>query len=232
MVSPPPRFGIDMPQIVPRAYICRDGFFFADVQYQPVPSTGHQRLKLNAIRLFGCKPWEVNLAYIMRIIFSEFAFSPSAGQRFLRSIADTDVLVRAAVAPQGPARAVLELGTSPPHVIVISDFIFAEVRRALGYPRVRQRYAISDTNVDEFDSLLRAIADTVAVPAASPILAVDPDDDPIIATAIIGQSDVLCTRDRHLRQPLIQAYCATFNIRVFTDLELLAELRASAIPPH
>lgn len=110
------------------------------------------------------------------------------------------------------------------------NFILAELRRALSYPRVRQRYTISNSDVDEFESLLRGVADTVAVTAQSPVVPTDPDDDPIIATAIIGQSDVLCTLDRHLRQPLIQAYCATFNIRVFTDLELLAELRGSATP--
>jgi putative PIN family toxin of toxin-antitoxin system len=148
----------------------------------------------------------------------------------MRITLDTNVLVRAAVAPQGPGRAVLGLGTAPPHVIVISDFIIAELRRALGYPRIRQRYAITDGDVDEFESLLRGVADTVPVPAQMPVLSGDPDDDPIIATAVIGQSDVLCTLDRHLRQPLIEAYCATFNIRVLTDVELLAELRAAANP--
>jgi putative PIN family toxin of toxin-antitoxin system len=109
----------------------------------------------------------------------------------MRITLDTNILVRAAVAPEGPARAVLELGTSPPHVIVVSDFILAELRRALGYPRVRQRYAISDNDVDQFEGLLRAVADTVTVPAQWPVVVADPDDDPIIATAVIGQSDVL-----------------------------------------
>jgi putative PIN family toxin of toxin-antitoxin system len=146
----------------------------------------------------------------------------------MRITLDTNILVRAVVARQGPARAVLELGTSPPHVVVISDFILVELRRALAYPQVRQRYPISDSDVDRFENLLRAVADTVVVPAQSPIVPADPDDDPIIGTAVIGLSDVLCTLDRHLRQPLIQAYCATFNMRVLTDVELLTELRGTA----
>lgn len=53
----------------------------------------------------------------------------------------------------------------------------------------------------------------------------DPGDDPIVAAAVYGRVDVLCTLDRHLRRFEVATYCGQFNIRILTDVELLAELR-------
>jgi len=77
----------------------------------------------------------------------------------MRVTCGTNILVRAAIQPAGPARALLGIVTAAPHVLTVSDFI-------------------------------------------------------------------LCTLDRHFRQPLVRAYCATYGIRVLTDVDLLVELRA------
>lgn len=67
--------------------------------------------------------------------------------------------------------------------------------------------------------------------AAAAVVSADPDDDPIVATAVAGQAEVLCTRDRHLRTPAVRAYCSGQGIQVFTDLELLPLLRAAGGSP-
>ena len=59
----------------------------------------------------------------------------------------------------------------------------------------------------------------------------DPDDDPIAALAIEGQSDVLCTWDRRFFAPNVQTHLCQFGIRVLRDTELLAELKALMIDP-
>jgi predicted nucleic acid-binding protein len=75
----------------------------------------------------------------------------------------------------------------------------------------------------EASSLLVQLSDEDVVPVVSD----DPDDDEVLATAIIGQADVLCSLDRHIRRPEVVAYCHRFGVRVRTDLELLTELRQS-----
>jgi predicted nucleic acid-binding protein len=67
----------------------------------------------------------------------------------------------------------------------------------------------------------------VSFPASDSIpgIASDPDDDPVILTAVRGQADVLCTLDRHLYDPKVRAYCTQRNIDVLTDTELLQQLR-------
>ncbi len=59
----------------------------------------------------------------------------------------------------------------------------------------------------------------------------DPDDDPVVYTAVDGQADVLCTLDRDLFQPNVAAFCREKHIAVMTDVELLRILvpRAPAV---
>ena len=73
---------------------------------------------------------------------------------------------------------------------------------------------------------------TVVLPAAPPLPVVshDPNDDPIIATALAGPADVLCTLDRHMHHASVRSFCAAQGIRVLTDIELLSVLRAIEPP--
>jgi hypothetical protein len=47
----------------------------------------------------------------------------------------------------------------------------------------------------------------------------------LIAAAIVGQADVLCTLDRHLFHEDVIAYCGTHAIAIMNDVALLALLR-------
>jgi predicted nucleic acid-binding protein len=62
-------------------------------------------------------------------------------------------------------------------------------------------------------------------PPPTPLVRRDPKDDGVILTAIAGEADVICTRDAHLLDAETKHYCAQHGIRVFTDVELLKELR-------
>jgi len=142
----------------------------------------------------------------------------------MRTPPDTNILVRAAASPLGPAGQVLDWSTLPPHTLILSTQILDEVRRVLQYDRVRQLARISDEEREEWIALVAAVSEIVTPTDVVPVCQ-DPDDDIVVATAIAGRADVICTLDRHLRASLVQAYCATFQIRVLTDGELLAELR-------
>ncbi len=67
----------------------------------------------------------------------------------------------------------------------------------------------------------------VELPETIASISTDPDDDAVIQTARVGHADVLCTLDRHLRNPRTKArrYCQDSDIQVLTDVELLRELR-------
>ena len=147
----------------------------------------------------------------------------------MRTTPDTNILVRAAVSPFGPAGQILERSTLPPHALVLSDQILDEVRRVLQYDRIRRLAGFSDDEREAWITLVAAVSEVVS---PTEIIAVcqDPDDDVVVATAVKGRADVVCTLDRHLLNPLVQAYCATFQIRVLTDVELLTEFRSAELP--
>ncbi len=142
----------------------------------------------------------------------------------MRSATDANIVVRAIASPSGPAGAVVDQMTVPPHVLVLSSFILDEVRRVLDYPRLRKLVPLTDDEIYEYVVLVRALAEVVE-PETVPAICRDPMDDAVIATAVVGMADVLCTFDKDLHDPLVKAYLATFGIRVLTDAELLRELR-------
>jgi predicted nucleic acid-binding protein len=105
--------------------------------------------------------------------------------------------------------------------------MLVELARVLRYERVRSQSQMTDEEIDSFISELRDAAELVELPAEIAKVATDPDDDVVLAATVAGNCEVLCTRDRHLRHRVVQAYCATYGIRVLTDAELLTELRSN-----
>lgn len=145
----------------------------------------------------------------------------------MRILLDTNILARAATPNPGPARALLLKVSEDPHVLVLSGYILSELSRILRYERVRPLHGLTDAGIDQYLADLQSVGVTMELPNGpiAPIVPHDPADDGIIATAIAGQADILCTRDRHFHHPEVRTHCETRGIRVLTDLELLELLR-------
>lgn len=82
--------------------------------------------------------------------------------------------------------------------IVASREILLEVRRALRYPRVRQRTKMSETEIDEFVERIADIALLTADRDEARKLSRDPDDDKYVAVAEEGLAAFIVTGDRDL----------------------------------
>ncbi len=151
----------------------------------------------------------------------------------MRILLDTNILARAATPNSGPARALLLKATEDPNVLLLSGYILSELSRILRYERVRNLHGLDDAGIDQYIADLQSAGATVELPnePAVPVVLHDPADDGIVATAIAGHADMLCTRDRHLQHPDVRAHCEAGGIRVLTDLELLELLRESESAP-
>lgn len=151
----------------------------------------------------------------------------------MRVLLDTNVLARTVLNPDGPAYRVLEACTQPPHVILLSNKLLEEFTRVLGYQRMRARHGLSDDEIDEVAAGLRGTGEVIGTSgAAESVVSVDPDDDHVIATAVAGQADVICTLDRHFRDPAVEAYCMRRGILILGDTELLDVLRQENTSPN
>jgi putative PIN family toxin of toxin-antitoxin system len=138
----------------------------------------------------------------------------------MRVVLDTNILIRAAADEQGLAGRLLQEITSGSHLLVSSPYILSEVTRVLTYPRLQARWQLGESTIREFAGRVGDIAEIVLTTTPDRIVAADPDDDPIVQTAVLGRVDVLCTRDAHLRYKAVVEYCAGRGVEVMNDIDL------------
>jgi putative PIN family toxin of toxin-antitoxin system len=149
----------------------------------------------------------------------------------MRIVLDTNVLARATPRqrrPGGLAREILLRTIAPTHTLIVSPFLLTELDRALRYPQLKALHGLSDLEIDEFVTEIEACAYVVQLSPATAAVVVgnDPDDDPIVATAVEGGAELLCTRDKHLLgDPSVIAYCASYGVRLVDDVEMIRMLR-------
>ena len=140
----------------------------------------------------------------------------------MRALLDTNILARAARGGTSPAAELLKRLTQLPHVLISSPQLLSELARVLRYDRVRQMHGLDDEGISAYTQQIEAAALVVTVSTiASFTVPHDPDDTPVIAAAVKGQAEVICTLDRHLYNPAVQAHCSQHGIRIMTDVDLL-----------
>jgi putative PIN family toxin of toxin-antitoxin system len=147
----------------------------------------------------------------------------------VRVVLDTNILVRAnpKTSPAGLAKNLLLFVLTPPNLLILSPAILAEAGRVFRYPHVQQRWPLSSQAIETYLNLLQESALMVSLPREFPAVVSDPDDDPILQTAIIGQAEVLCSRDVAFRSPAVEEVCRSHGIRVLDDVELIQLFRAN-----
>jgi predicted nucleic acid-binding protein len=75
----------------------------------------------------------------------------------MRIVLDTNILVRANAKAKGPARELLLLiVNSPEHVLLLSPFLLQELERVFEYDRVRAATKLTDLEVAEYLTYIRA----------------------------------------------------------------------------
>jgi putative PIN family toxin of toxin-antitoxin system len=121
----------------------------------------------------------------------------------VRAVLDSNILARAVKPSPGPAREVLTRVRVLPHGLIVSPFLLNELERVLNYPRLRALHGLSQEEIHTFLEELHQLAEVVQPPAGTSAEAIsrDPDDNPILQTAVLGGANVLCTLDRHFRDP-------------------------------
>jgi len=100
------------------------------------------------------------------------------------------------------------------------------------YDRVRKVTRLSEDEVAEYLGYLRAkeVCEMVFPGPAPRVVMSDPDDDPVVHTAVVGQADALCTLNRDFYHPDVLEYCRARSVLVSNDIEILNFLRNEAEP--
>lgn len=112
-----------------------------------------------------------------------------------RVVLDANVLISAALRPDGPPRAVIDALRKERGVLLFSDETFDEVRTRLLLPKF-DRY-VSREGRAVYVAQLEAVSEWVPI-AGAKLGCRDPDDDKLLETALMGAADCLVTGDRDL----------------------------------
>ena len=148
----------------------------------------------------------------------------------MRMLLNTNILVRATPASLGgPSWAILQYAASGSHVLVTSPPLLIELADVLSRPRLARLHGLSDEAIVRYVTPIEQMAVVVSLPPSAPLAVPDdPKDTAVVHTALVGDADVICTRDRHLYHDLVCSYCATHGIQIMDDLNLVRLLRRDA----
>ncbi len=150
----------------------------------------------------------------------------------MRIVLDTNILARSCVPSSGPAYELLQqIRANSDHTLVLSPYIVSELVDVLRRPYFTERLKISEAQIRKYvRSLLELGVLVNPEPGRLPVLT-DPDDEIVLATAITGKCDVLCSLDRHFHGREVLDFCRSQSIDVTDDVELLRRLRLAQAPP-
>lgn len=101
-----------------------------------------------------------------------------------------------------------------------------ELAKVLRYPHMLELHGLSEPRIYDYIGFLREAAELVA---PNPLLVTpirDVNDTLVMQTALIGEADVLCTRDRDIIEPPAEAFLRKAGITVLDDIALIQRLRS------
>ena len=131
-----------------------------------------------------------------------------------RVVLDTNVLISAALKPDGSPRAVVDAIRAPNGVLLFSDETFNELETRLGHSKFDSYVRREDRSV--FLALLEPVSEWVSIVGA--ILGCrDPEDDKFLETALMGEAECVVTGDQDL-----QVMSPFHNIPILSPADFLS----------
>ena len=115
----------------------------------------------------------------------------------IRAVLDTNLLVSYLLTHRPPIATLID------HHLARDDFelvtapeLLAELDRVLTYPKLQRYY--TDKDRTRFVALVMALSEVVDLPETLPRIWRDPDDDQVIACAVVGRADLIVSGDDDL----------------------------------
>ena len=143
----------------------------------------------------------------------------------MRIVLDTAILVRAHDGAKGLGRDLLLRIIVSDHVLLISDEMLYELAKVLRYPRMLALHGLSEGRIYDYIGFLREVTEIVH---PNPLLITpirDMNDTVVMQTAIIGEAEVLCTRDMDFFDPPAEPFLRRAGIAILDDIALMQRLR-------
>lgn len=142
----------------------------------------------------------------------------------MRVVLDTNVLVSALIVKAGKPAQIMRHTSA--FTLLLTDEILAETAEVLGRKHIRQRYPVTDADVNAYLRSLRAVGTVIKVEVQVDIITRDPEDNRVLALAQAGGADYIVSGDPHLTELGIYA-----GIPILTPAQFLDVLARREQPP-
>jgi putative PIN family toxin of toxin-antitoxin system len=138
----------------------------------------------------------------------------------VRILLDTNIIISGLLSSPGPPGKLVQAWLDGVFELVTSQAQLEELRRALGYERLRDRI-----HPDQARGVLENMeVAAIVVPSLGEVnVSADPDDNVILATAMAGRADLIVSGDK----PGMLNLGVVEGIRIITPREALGLLEAS-----
>lgn len=100
-----------------------------------------------------------------------------------------------------------------------------ELARVFRYPRLQTFYGLSETLIYDYITFLRHCSEIVILNPLVTAPIRDVNDIVVMQTAIIGEADILCTKDEDFFEKPGRKYLENMGIGVMDDIDLMKQLR-------
>ncbi|MBI2940783.1 MAG: putative toxin-antitoxin system toxin component, PIN family [Chloroflexi bacterium] len=114
-----------------------------------------------------------------------------------RAVVDTGILVRALIKPLGTVGPVLQRLRDGAYTLLYSETLLQELVDVLGRPHIRNKYYVTDEDVETLLSLILLRGEAV-VPGQRIEACRDPKDNKVLEVATAGKADVIVSGDEDL----------------------------------
>ena len=114
------------------------------------------------------------------------------------AVIDTNVLISSVISDKGLPRRIFELWRDGRFTLVSSPEVLKELGLVLHYPRIQQRYGLSESDILAFLHLLSTDTTIVLTEPSSLEELPDPSDAKLFLAAHAGRAQYLVTGDQRL----------------------------------
>jgi hypothetical protein len=115
----------------------------------------------------------------------------------IRAVLDTNLLISYLLTHRPPIATLIDHHLARDDIVLVTaPELLAELDRVLTYPKLQRYY--TDEERTRFVALVMALGEVVDLPETIPRICRDPDDDRLIACAVVGEADVIVSGDNDL----------------------------------
>jgi putative PIN family toxin of toxin-antitoxin system len=144
----------------------------------------------------------------------------------VKIVLDTTIPVRANERSHGLARELLTNIVESEHRLLLSNEMLRELAKVLRHPRLREFYGLTEDLVFEYVKFLGRSSEIVTLDPLVIVPIRDVNDIIVMQTAIIGEADILSTKDEDFFENPASEYLRKMGVAVLDDIALMHRLRS------